>query len=344
MKVGLVYHPVYLQHDTGQHVENAQRLVETMRLLEQSGLRERLVMLTPEPASIEDLLTNHASSHISRVERTAAAGGGWLDADTVLSERSYEVALYAAGGLIKATEAVLNGTVGSAFALVRPPGHHATRNAAMGFCLFNNIAIAARKALSRPDIERVLIADFDVHHGNGTQESFYDDGRVLYFSTHQSPLYPGTGRVEETGTGSGQGTNVNVPLSPSSGDDEYLRVHEQILLPLAQRFHPQLILVSAGYDAHWADYISSQQMTITGFGRLVSLLKQLSIDLCQQRLVFALEGGYHLQALPYSIKATLDVLLGNESFDDPLGQPPKGRGGTDVDLLIKQVKSIHGLA
>ena len=343
MRVGLVYHPIYLQHDTGQHVENAQRLYETMKLLEDCGLKEQLSMLTPEPASIDDLLTNHEQSYITRVERKAAAGGGWLDADTVLSPRSYEAALYAAGGAIKATEAVLTGAVDAAFALVRPPGHHATRDEAMGFCLFNNVAIAARRALSRQGIDRILIADFDVHHGNGTQESFYDDPRILYFSTHQSPLYPGTGRVEETGTGQGQGTNVNVPLPPSAGDNEYVSVFEELLVPLAHRFQPQIILVSAGYDVHWADYISSQQMTITGFASLVAILKQLATDLCQQRLAFALEGGYHLQALPYSIKATLDVLLGNSGTDDPLGPPARGRGGTDVSLLIKQVKAVHGL-
>ncbi len=343
MKVGLLYHPIYLEHDTGQHVENAQRLRETLRLLEDCGLREQLVALTPEPASIDDLLTVHTRSHISRVERTAAAGGGWLDADTVLSPRSYEAALCAAGGAIKATEAVLTGSINSAFALVRPPGHHATRDTAMGFCLFNNIAIAARRALSKDGVERLLIVDFDVHHGNGTQESFYDDPRVLYFSTHQSPLYPGTGRIEETGTGQGLGANVNVPLPPWSGDDEYLRAFEEILIPLAHRFQPQLILVSAGYDGHWADYISSHQMTIAGYARLVAILKRLAADLCQQRLVFTLEGGYHLQALPYSIKATLDVLLGNSSIDDPLGPPAGTSRRADISLLIKQVKAIHGL-
>lgn len=343
MNVGLVYHPIYLEHDTGQHVENSRRLLETMRLLEESGLTQRLVELAPEPASIDDLLTIHNRSHISRLERTAAGGGGWLDADTVLSPGSYEAALFAAGGAIKATEAVLNGVVNGAFALVRPPGHHATHDAAMGFCLFNNIAVAARRAISQHGIERVLIVDFDVHHGNGTQDSFYDDPRVLYFSTHQYPLYPGTGRLEETGAGPGQGANVNVPLPPFSGDQEYLQVFEEVLVPLAHRFQPQILMVSAGYDAHWADYISSQQLTVTGFAHMVAILRRLATDLCQRRLVFTLEGGYHLQALPYGIKTTLDVLLGNESVDDPLG-PPAGKRSTDIGQLVKQAKALHGLS
>jgi acetoin utilization deacetylase AcuC-like enzyme len=343
MKVGLVYHPIYLEHDTGQHVENADRLQTTMRLLGNSGLRETLDMLVPEPASVEDLTTVHTSSHVLRVEKTAAAGGGWLDADTVLSPRSYDAALFAAGGVMMATDAVITGTVDSAFVLVRPPGHHATQNTAMGFCLFNNVAIAARRALSKHGLDRVLIVDFDVHHGNGTQDAFYDDPRVMYFSTHQYPLYPGTGRADETGAGQGLGTTVNIPLPPWSGDDEHLRAFEEILVPMSHRFQPQIILVSAGYDAHWADYISSQQMTVNGYARIVTILKQLSADLCQQKLVLALEGGYHLQALAYSIEATLDVLLGSPVVEDLLGQPDPSRRTPDVSLLLQQVKALHGL-
>ncbi len=342
MKVGLVYDSIYLRHDTGLHVENAQRLEEVMALLERSSLKQQLVPIQPQPASVEQLLLVHSTDHISRIESAARAGGGWLDADTVTSSASYEVALYAAGGLIKAVEAVMNKEVDSAFALVRPPGHHATRTRAMGFCLFNNIAIAARHALSIYHLDRILIADFDVHHGNATQEAFYSDPRVLYFSTHQYPFYPGTGAIEEIGAGEAKGTTVNVPLPAWCGDDEYLQVFQQLLIPIAHSFQPQLILVSAGYDSHWADQISSMQLSVTGFAQIARILNQLASELCEGRLVFTLEGGYHLSALSQSIKATLEVLLGKPEIDDPLGRPV-GRRAPNITPLIQAVKKLHQL-
>jgi acetoin utilization deacetylase AcuC-like enzyme len=231
----------------------------------------------------------------------------------------------------------------SAFALVRPPGHHATRTSAMGFCLFNNIAIAARQSLRKYDLDRILIVDFDLHHGNGTQDAFYDDPAVLYFSTHQYPFYPGTGRIDEVGVGKGIGTNVNVPLPAWCGDEEYSQVFQQVLVPLAHRFQPQLILVSAGYDAHWLDPIGSMQLSVSGFAQMVQILKRLALELCQGRLVFALEGGYHIPALARSIKATLEVLLGEVEIDDPLGKPPQGRKAPAVETIIQEVKTLHRL-
>jgi acetoin utilization deacetylase AcuC-like enzyme len=344
MKVGLVYSPVYLEHDTGQHVENATRLEQTMALLEESGVRQELVDFPPVPASEEDLLSVHSAGLISRIESTAQSGGGWLDADTVMSPRSHEAALYAAGGVLKATEAVIGNELDSAFALVRPPGHHATRTQAMGFCLFNNVAVAARQAVRKHGLSRVLVADFDVHHGNGTQEIFYDDPGVLYFSVHLYPFYPGTGGIDETGTGEGQGTTVNVPLPAWCGDGEYLQAFEQVLVPLAHRFRPELILVSAGYDAHWADPLSYMQLSVDGYARMAHILKQLASDLCQGRLVLSLEGGYHTSALAHSIKATFEVLLGKTSTDDPLGKPASPSKTPEVDAIIQQAKVIHGLA
>jgi acetoin utilization deacetylase AcuC-like enzyme len=343
MKVGMVYHPVYLEHDTGQHPENASRLEHILALLEQSGVKQELVQIPAAPASMDDLLSVHSATYVSQIEATARSGGGWLDGDTVMSPRSHEAALYAAGGLLNATEAVLNGEVNSAFALVRPPGHHATRTDAMGFCLFNNIAIAARQAVRKHGLSRVFIADFDVHHGNGTQDIFYDDPAVFYFSVHQYPLYPGTGRTAETGAGKGAGTTANVPLPPGCGDEPYLEVFQQVLVPLAHRFRPELILVSAGYDGHWADSISYMQLTVSGFARMISLLKQLADSLCQGRLVLTLEGGYHPQALPYSVKATFDVLLGKTDIGDPLGQPLGQTKEPDTRAVIQQARQVHGL-
>jgi len=344
MSVGLVYDPIYLGHDTGDHVENGRRLERTIELLETSNLRQQLVSIAPEPASLEDLLRVHSAQHVARVDRSASEGGGWLDGDTMTSPGSYEAAIYAAGGVARATEEVIKGDVESAFALVRPPGHHATRTDAMGFCLFNNVAIAARVAMQKHGLERVLIVDFDVHHGNGTQDIFYADAHVLYVSTHQYPLYPGTGRVEESGVAGGRDHTVNIPLPPWSGDREYLLAFEQIVVPVARRFQPQIILVSAGYDAHWADNISSMQMTVGGYARMATILKQLAAELCQGRLVFALEGGYHLQALAHSVKATIEVLLGLPAdADDPLGPPPHGSGALDIAPLLQRIKTTHDL-
>jgi acetoin utilization deacetylase AcuC-like enzyme len=344
MSVGLVYDPIYLGHDTGDHVENGRRVERTMELLGTSKLTRQLVPIAPEPAAMEDLLRVHSAQHVARVDRSASEGGGWLDGDTMTSPGSYEAALYAAGGVARATEEVIKGGVESAFALVRPPGHHATRTDAMGFCLFNNVAIAARVAVQKLGLERVLIVDFDVHHGNGTQDIFYSDAQVVYVSTHQYPLYPGTGRVEEAGVAAGRDHTVNIPLPPWSGDREYLLAFEQIIVPVARRFQPEIILVSAGYDAHWADNISSMQVTVGGYARMATILKQLAMELCQGRLMFALEGGYHLQALAHSVKANIEVLLGLPAgADDPLGPAPHGGSAIDIEPLLQRVKTTHDL-
>ena len=251
MSVGYVYDPIYIKHDTGRHVENAQRLVAVMTRLEESGLKRQLACIKPRAATADEIALVHSPDLIARIEAMAKKGGGRLDADTVMSADSYRVALYAAGGLVRAVEVVLDGG-GSVFALVRPPGHHATSTQAMGFCLFNNVAIAARYALSKYKLECIAIIDFDVHHGNGTQDIFYDEPRVLYISTHESPLYPGTGSMEDTGSGDGEGATINIPLPAGSGDTVYLDAFEQVVVPAVRRFAPQLVLVSAGYDSHWS--------------------------------------------------------------------------------------------
>jgi acetoin utilization deacetylase AcuC-like enzyme len=343
MKVGLVYDPIYLEHDTGDHVENSRRLLSAISYLEETGVKEKLTCLPPRPALLEELEMIHAPEYICYVKSKAEKGGGWLDSDTVMSPRSYEVALYAAGGILVAMEAVMKEEIDSAFALVRPPGHHAIHNRAMGFCIFNNVAIAAKFALSQFNLNRVLIIDFDVHHGNGTQDAFYADPQVLYFSTHQSPLYPGTGWADETGTGEGEGTTVNFPMAAGWGDEEYLRAFNEVLVPLARRFQPQLILVSAGFDAHWADHLAMMQVSITGFAQMVRILKELAAELCQGRLVFTLEGGYNLRAVACSLKAVFDVLLGNSGIDDPIGKAPATRKSKEFDEHIEAIKRIHHL-
>jgi acetoin utilization deacetylase AcuC-like enzyme len=344
MNAGLVYDPIYLEHDTGGHVENSRRLIETMAHLTKTRIKDKLTSLAPRAASAEELEMVHTPEYISYVKAKAAEGGGWLDPDTVISPKSYEAALYAAGGVIVAVEQVMNGAVDSAFALVRPPGHHAVRSRAMGFCVFNNVAIAARFAQARFKLGRVLIADFDVHHGNGTQEAFYSDPEVLYFSTHEFPFYPGTGWKDETGTGEGEGTTVNFPMVAGWGDEEYLRAFQEVLVPVARRFRPQLILVSAGFDAHWADQLAMMQVTVTGFAQMAMVLKELAAELCRGNLVFALEGGYNLQAIASSIKAVFDVLLGSHGIDDPLGEPSAAARPGGFDEHIEAIKKIHHLS
>ena len=344
MKVGFIYNPIYLKHDTGEHVENAKRLVTIMSHLERTGLKSQLVPIEPRAASTRELSLVHERQHIAHIQDIAQKRGGWLDGDTVMSADSFEAALYAVGGAIRATEAVMDGELACAFALLRPPGHHATPERAMGFCLFNNIAIAANYALNKYRLGRVLIIDFDVHHGNGTQAAFYDNPGVLYISTHQYPHYPGTGSIDETGSRLAGGTTINIPLPAGCGDGEYLRVFREIIIPAARRFKPRLILVSAGYDAHWADELAMMQLTVSGFARVVKVIKEMAGKLCSGRLVFSLEGGYNLTALASSVKATFDVLVGNTGIEDKLGPPSYGFEPPDITYLIEQIKEMHHLS
>ena len=345
MKIGLVYDPIYLEHDTsGKDVETGKRLTETMSILEDAHLTDKLLILPPRPALEKELMRVHSKDHIQRMENLSKAGGGWIDDVTVISPASYKVALYAAGGVIRGLEAVIEGEVEKAFALVRPPGHHATSKGAMGFCLFNNVAIAAKHAMIKYGLDRILIVDYDVHHGNGTQDIFYDNPGVLFFSIHQSPpCYPGSGFIEEIGTGAGTGTTVNVPLVPESGDLEYMRVFNEILIPIARRFKPQVILVSAGYDPHWTHKTSQIRVSISGFSWMVNVLKGLADELCDGRIIFALEGGYNITALAYSVKATLEKLMGHTEITDPLGPAPE-RTSPNIDKILQEVKKAHGIS
>lgn len=339
-KVGYIYDSIYLRHDTGLHPENPRRLEAIISLLEQSCLKARLTLLKPRAATEKELALVHTESYIAHIKEIGQTGGGHLDSETIMSAGSYDAALYAAGGTIKAVDTVMEGKVNSAFALVRPPGHHATPREAMGFCIFNNVAIAASYAVKSLGLPRVAIIDFDVHHGNGTQAAFYDDPSVLYISTHQYPHYPGTGEIEEIGR---EDTNVNIPLPGGCGDAEYGRVFTEIIMPAIKRFHPELILVSAGYDAHWADELAEMRVTVKGFAWMTSIIKGLAEELCGGRLVLGLEGGYNLKALAYSVKATFNVLLGDEEIEDPLGPPPQPFA-PDIDSLVAAIKKTHRLS
>jgi acetoin utilization deacetylase AcuC-like enzyme len=340
--VGYVFDPLYLEHSLPGHPESAGRLRTIMAHLEESGLLGMMAALEACDATEDDLRLVHTPQLIAAVRETSGMRETWFDADTYAVANSYSAALRAAGGVLKAVDAVLDGDLDSAFCLVRPPGHHATPERAMGFCLFNNVAIAAAHALERRGLQRLAVIDIDVHHGNGTQDAFYREPRVLYWSTHQYPFYPGTGSWEEAGDGPGKGTTVNVPMPAGCGDAEYRRAYRELLAPLLRRYHPQLILVSAGFDAHFMDPLAQILLSTRGYYEIAALLRELADELCGGRIVYALEGGYDHTALAWSLHACIDTLLGNDFTPDPLGLAPQVRA-PDVGAVLEAVKRLHGL-
>ena len=349
-RLGFLYDPAVLEHQPPEgHPERPARVQAVMDLLEQSGTLERLTRLPVTPATREQLELVHTAKYLDFVEQVVAGGGGYLDAgDTVASPGSWQAACAAAGASIGAVDAVLTGGMDAAFAVVRPPGHHAPPNRAMGFCIVNNAAVAAAHAITVHGLSRVLLVDFDVHHGNGTQDCFYDTPKVLYFSTHQSPAYPFTGAVEEAGSGAGVGYTVNVPLPPDVGEAGFLQAFDTVLRPLARRYQPELVIASAGYDAHWRNsrYVQGirERLTVRGLAALSQSLREISDAHCPGRLVGILEGGYDLEALAYGVLATLRVWLGDPAADDPLGPPPQASAPEpDITALLARVRAAHGL-
>ncbi|BEQ15370.1 histone deacetylase family protein [Desulfoferula mesophila] len=334
MAVGVVRDPIFREHDTGPyHCEVAERLVAIDEAIAHWEGREALAMLPLRAATEEELGRAHHGSHLRRVAGTAGRSTS-LDPDTVCSPRSCEVALLAAGSLIDLCDAALAGEVEHGFALVRPPGHHATATRAMGFCLFNNVAVAAAHLMLKRGLSRILVVDWDVHHGNGTEDIFYPESRVLYFSTHQSPLYPGTGQVGAVGQGSAKGYTINVPLPPGRGDLEVLQAFDRLLVPVAQRFKPQFILVSAGFDAHHEDPLGSMTLTAAGFAALTQRLTELSQEFCPGRVVASLEGGYNQAALARSVVAVLDALAGGRREEALIAQAAQ----TDPVIWVQQAR------
>jgi acetoin utilization deacetylase AcuC-like enzyme len=310
-RTALVYHPGFLEHDSGPgHPERPERLVAIMERLDQEGLLGRCVRLTPVEASLEALGRVHPRQHLDYIAELS--GLGWPVAetpDTQVSPGTYRVARLAAGAALQAVDAVLTGRVDNAFCVLRPPGHHAEADRAMGFCYFNNVAVAARHLVAVHGVRRVAVVDWDVHHPNGTQHAFEEDPAMLVFSIHQfSPgFFPGTGAAEERGRG--RGTILNAPQAPGQTDADYLRVFREVLRPAVDEFAPEFILVSAGFDAHRADPLASMQLTETGFAELTREVVSLATDHCQGRLVSVLEGGYDLESLAASCAAHLRVLL-----------------------------------
>jgi acetoin utilization deacetylase AcuC-like enzyme len=314
MPIAVYYHPLFLEHDTGDHPENKRRLIVARQTLLDSGLD--LEWVTPEPAPVSAIARVHDSGYIESVRRMSADGGGYLDLDTAVSPHSYEAAVLAAGAGIMAVDRALE-TGQQAFMLVRPPGHHACPSRGMGFCLFNNIAVAAAHALEDRGLERVLIVDWDVHHGNGTQSMFYGEPRVLFFSTHEAGHYPGTGMAREVGSGDAAGCTVNVPLQPGEGDGAVLQAFETLLAPLARTFKPQLLLVSAGYDPQSGDPLGDLRFSRASFQWMAARLAQMAEEAGAAGPLCFLEGGYVPEMMAQSVVATLIGLSGEMPVFDP---------------------------
>ncbi|GAC1358027.1 MAG: hypothetical protein NVS2B12_18050 [Ktedonobacteraceae bacterium] len=365
MTTALIYDPLFLAHRVPPgHPEQPQRVEMAMAYLQELKWLERvgLVQLPPRAATIDELMAVHDREYIQDVETIShqmaqqeALGREaiiMLGMDTYASAASYGVARKAAGAPLTALDALMKGEIDNAYCLVRPPGHHAVAEAAMGFCIFNNVAVAARYAIDHYGLERVMIIDYDVHHGNGTQEMFYADPRVLYFSVHQAPFYPGTGLSDERGKDAGLGTTINIPLPAGCGFETYEPIFRQVLAPAADRFDPQLILVSAGFDAHWKHTegqtglatAPGMLLSTAGFAKLNEIIINLANSLCGGRLIMVQEGGYDLQATASCAVTCINQLLGDDAAVDSYGPPPNIPAyRINTDVLIAELRRIHQL-
>lgn len=323
MVTGIIYHKAYLAHDLGyDHPERPERIENILKVTEKILERQDVTLLEPDPASTTDLLRVHTADYVAKIQSMSETGGV-LTMDTPVPQGVYETARLAVGGAILAGESVVEGKVDNAYALTRPPGHHAGRAFGGGFCFFNNVAAMVEYIRFRHHLRKFAILDWDVHHGNGTQEIFNRDPDVLYFSTHQSPLYPGTGTIEEIGKGPGRGSKVNVPLRPGTSGASFKHVLTELFAPLVKRFRPDFIAVSAGYDAYFNDPLANLKFTIETYSYSAKFVKDLADELCDGRLAVVLEGGYNLEAVSQGVLATLSSMLGLGGVEEPSPAPPQ---------------------
>lgn len=323
----IVYTEEYLKHDREYHPENKNRLRAIMNLLTREDVFERVPMAAPKRADNEDILKVHTEEHLELIKSTSQTGG-LIDVDTYLSQGSFEIAMLAAGGVMSCVDLYKEGH-NCNFAIVRPPGHHADPNRAMGFCLFNNVAVGVKYAMDAYQFERIFILDYDVHHGNGTQKIFYSDDDVLFFSLHQHPLYPGTGAIGEIGEGKGEGYTINIPLPPGTSDSSYLRAINEIAVPVLKEFDPDLIFVSAGYDGHYSDPLGGMTLSANCYYEISKALKQ-----SEAGVIFSLEGGYNLKALTESVYAAIAPFFDLEvDFEEPGTEDATVTRYTDSKLI-----------
>ncbi len=344
MTSACVTHPSFTEHDFPRHPEHAGRIQAVWSALEAAGLAHQLLELAPAPATDEQILAVHTVEHLQRlVDISQMNRMVMIDPDTYALPCSLHVSRLAAGAMIGAVDAVCAGAADHAMAIVRPPGHHATANRQMGFCLLNNVAIGARHALTRHQLQRVMILDYDVHHGNGTQDIFYGDPAVLFLSIHQSPYYPGTGSLDEVGNSAGKGTTINVPLAAGHDDQSYQRIFEQIVIPATVRFRPDLMLISVGFDAHWADPLAGMRLSLAGYDWLARACLKLAKQVCAGKIVFLMEGGYDLQALSQGWCNIARALLGSEELSDSYGAATEDASARDIQNVIDRVRAIHGI-
>ena len=341
LKTGIVYDKIFLEHDQQGHPENANRLKAIIDGLEGKKLFEKVELLNSRIADEEEISLCHSIDYIHQIKEFCEKGGGYFDPDTYSNTHSFKAAATAVGGSIELVKAVLENRLKNGFALLRPPGHHALSNRAMGFCLFGNIAIAAKFALRHPVVNKVAIVDFDVHHGNGTQALINDDPNILFISSHQYPFYPGTGSIHETGKSDAEGTIINIPLQVGAGDDGFKLFYEKIVIPSIERFNPDLILVSAGYDAHWEDPLANLNLSLAGYNWISKKLIETAKKICNDKIVFFLEGGYNLNVLSYGVANSISRLLGIDYFEDPIGKSTQAE--PDVEKEINELLKIHNL-
>jgi len=341
IKTGIVYDPIFLKHTQPGHPENADRLNAILNNLELNKLLPLLEKVPSRRATLEELCYCHSENYIERVKEVCRKGGGYLDPDTYTNEYSFDAATTAVGSLIDLTKNVCSGSLKNGFALVRPPGHHALAESGMGFCIFGNAAIAAKAALKNFKVENVAIVDFDVHHGNGTEAMVKGDPNILYISTHQYPFYPGTGSKTETGSDTAAETVLNIPLEPGVGDEGFLKIYDELIIPKLIKFKPGLIIVSAGYDAHWNDPLANLSLSLKGYSWIAKILVDLSEKLCRGKIVFTLEGGYNLEVLSKGVANSIRELLNRDDNEDPFGKPPQRE--PEISELLIELKKIHNL-
>jgi acetoin utilization deacetylase AcuC-like enzyme len=340
-KTGVVKDTRYLQHSAGfSHPESPERLAAIYEMLDNPLMHWKFNHIEPRVATHKEIETIHSVSYVEFIASTAGQSCVYLDPDTATSPETYEIAKLAVGGVCNAIDEVMEGKVDNAFAFVRPPGHHAEKDAAKGFCVFNNIAIGAMHAISKYKLKRILIVDWDLHHGNGTQHSFYNDPRILYFSTHQYPYYPGTGALQEIGRGPGEGYTINVPLSEGAGDADFVKIFRKILQPVALEFKPELILLSAGFDIYFQDPLGGMRVRPEGFAAMARILLNIAETCCQGRFVAVLEGGYHIAGLTRSVKAVLEEMLDETHISDERLSLIEKEADKETWHLINKVISI----